>query len=168
MVLIVSLRLSVTWVSRGSVTVVAEHPESDHWGEAVGLEGWKQAVGAVPPCCPPSPSSADLTHLRSPRFHMLSLPVPSSGLLLLLSCPEGLALISHAGNAASKCFCVLPARSLGKGPRNAVREEQWEPGKTTARLLHFLMGKHLCEVLSTVSLLKLPPPPSPCPRISHP
>lgn len=147
--------------------MVAEHPERGHWGELAGV-GVEQAVGAAPPCCPPPPSSADLTHLLSPRFHMLSLPVPSSGLPLLLSCPEGLALVSHAGIAASECFCVLPARSLGKGPGNAVQEEQWEQGKTAARLLHFLMGKHLCEVLSSMSLLKLPPPPSPCPRISHP
>lgn len=129
----------------------------------IGNKPWELCRHAAPHPLPPliSQSFPSLPHVVPP-CSQLRPPAAS------LSCPEGLVLVSHAGNAASECFCVLPARSLGKGPGNAVREEQWGQGKTTARLLHFLMGKHLCEVLSSVSLLKLPPPPSPCPRISHP
>lgn len=147
------------------MAVVPEHPQRGHRGEAGRVQGWEGAVGAVPPFRPLPPlishSFPSLPHLVPPR----SQPRPPAAFSLV---QRGLALVSHAGNAASECFCALPARSPGKGPGNAVREEQWEQGKTAARLLHFLVGKHPCEVLSSVSPLELPPPPSPCPRISHP
>lgn len=50
--------------------------------------------------------------------------------LLLPLVQRGSFSVSQAGIAASECFCVLPARSPGKRPGNAVQEERWERGKT--------------------------------------
>lgn len=129
--------------------MVPKHPEGGHPArEAVG--GWERGSksGVVPsPCCPPPPSSR-CSHTLS--FPSLSHAVPPCSQLSASCC---FSLLSKGVSSQSRMLEILPVNvsvccppgPWGKGLEMQSRRSSGSKGKPlflTARLLHFLMGKH--------------------------